>query len=88
MTAEMKTEERTLHRFLQEMVQEILQEMLQLVVLVEEICTCFYSNKRINLNLISFTGYLIFRERGLDSVLHRKCQKKLKITWSSHVIFD
>ena len=104
MMAETKTEENTLHRFLQEMLQEILQEMLQeilqemlqeilqemfqLVVLVEEICTRFYSSKRINLNLISFNGYLVFRERGLDSALHKKCQKRLKITWSSHVIFD
>jgi len=79
MTVETKTEESTLHRFLQ--------EMLQLVVLVEEICTRFYSSKRINMNLISFNGYLVFRERELDSALHRKCQKKLKITWSSHVIF-
>ena len=47
MTAETKAE---VHRFLQEMVQE----MLELVVLVEEICTGFYSSKRINLNLISF----------------------------------
>ena len=88
MMAETKTEENSLHRFLQEMLQEILQEMLQLVVLMEEICTRFYSSNRINLNLISFNGYLVFRERGLDSALHRKCQNKLKITWSSHVIFD
>jgi len=33
------------------------------------------------------SGYQIFRERGLDPALHRKHQKKLKITWSSHVIF-
>jgi len=56
MTAETKTEESTLNRFLQEMVQKILQEMLQLVVLVEEFCTGFYNNKRINMNLISLKG--------------------------------
>jgi len=73
MMAEKKTEKNSLHRFLQ--------EMLQLVVLVEEIsCTRFYSRKRINLHLILFSGYLIFRERGLDSAFHRKCQKKLRIT--------
>jgi len=56
MTVETKTEESSLHRFLQEMLQEILQEMLQLVILVEEICTRFYSSKRINMNLISLMG--------------------------------
>jgi len=34
------------------------------------------------------SGYHIFREKRLDQVLHRKRQKKQKITWSSHVIFD
>jgi len=34
------------------------------------------------------SGYRIFREKRLDQALHRKCQKKQKITWSSHVIFD
>ena len=56
MTAETKTEESTLHKILQEMLREILQEMLQLVVLVEEICSRFYSSKRINMNLISLMG--------------------------------
>jgi len=84
MMAEKKTEKNSLHRFLQEM----LQEMLQLVVRVEEICTRFYSRKRNQFEFNFISGYLIFRERGLDSALHRKCQKKLRITWSSHVIFD
>jgi len=34
------------------------------------------------------SGYQIFREKRLDQALHRKRQKKQKITWSSHVIFD
>ena len=31
--------------------------------LMKETCTWFYSRKKIKLNLISFNGYLIFRER-------------------------
>jgi len=92
MMAETKTEKNSLNRFLQEMLQEILQEilqeMLQLVVLMEEICTRFYSRKRNQFEFNFISGYLIFRERGLDSALHRKCQEKLRITWSSHVIFN
>jgi len=34
------------------------------------------------------SGYQTFREKRLDQALHRKCQKRQKITWSSHVIFD
>jgi len=88
MMAETKTEKNSLHRFLQEMLQEILQEMLQLVVLVEEICTRFYSRKSNQFEFNFISGYLIFRERGLDFALHIKCQEKLRITRSSHVIFD
>jgi len=34
------------------------------------------------------SGFQIFREKRIDQDLHRKRQKKQKITWSSHVIFD
>jgi len=34
------------------------------------------------------SGFQIFREKILDQDLHRKRQKKQKITWSSHVIFN
>ena len=32
--------------------------------------------------------FQFFKEKRLDQDLHRKHQKKQKITWSSHVIFD
>jgi len=34
------------------------------------------------------SGFQFFRENRLDQDLHRKRQKKQKITCSSHVIFD
>jgi len=48
----------------------------------------FIAKEGINLNSISLVGTFFFRKRRLDPALHRKRQKKLKNTWSSHVIFD
>jgi len=70
MMAERKPKKSSLHRFLQ--------EMLQFVVLVEEIsCTRFYSRKKNQIATNDMCEYQIFRERGLDSALHRKRQKRL-----------
>jgi len=44
--------------------------------------------KHIHTTFNDVRGLLIFREKRLDQDLHRKCQKKQKTTWSSHVIFD